>query len=401
MSYAELALAAPGTTSSGIALAERDLRARRNSKWAVAPDVLPAFIAEMDFKIAAPIQEAIEHVVHTQDYGYPHRDGGKLERVVADVFAARMKSRFNWSADPELVSVVSNPVQASACSVAAFSEPGDEILLHLPSYPPLQKIIHELERQLVPIPMSDNGERFVFDLAELPASTRGKLLLLCNPHNPTGRAFTRDELLAVGKYAIDHDLIVVSDEIHADIVFSGHQHIPFAALAQELAERTITLASASKGFNLPGLRCAVMHFGTPALKDRFTRRFPSRLLGSTNILGMEATIAAWTKGDAWLAAVLRTLDENRKRVATFVAGIPGLTMRLPESTYLGWIDCSGLKLEESAFQFFLERARVKFSPGETFQPDLTSFVRLNFATSDVILAAIGSRMASAVASATT
>ena len=202
-----------------------------------------------------------------------------------------MQRRFGWHTDPADAIPIGDLVQASFSSVMAFSEPGDAVLLQLPSYPPFMAAINDTGRRLIANPMRDNGTRWVLDLAAYEAAPdpRARVLIFCHPQNPTGRAFSRTELEEVAAFAIRHDLIVVSDEIHADIVYPGNTHIPLASLHPEIAARTITITSATKSFNIPALRCAVMHFGAPALKDRFFERIPARLLGSPGVTGVDAT----------------------------------------------------------------------------------------------------------------
>jgi cystathionine beta-lyase len=211
--------------------------------------------------------------------------------------------------------------------------------------------------------------------------------------------FTRDELLAMGRMAIERDWIIVSDEIHCDLVFPGATHIPIATLSPEIAARTVTINSATKSFNIPGLRCGLMHFGTQALKDRFHARVPTRVLGSPGIIGIDATIAAWDHGQPWLDEVLPYLDANRQRLAAFLkAELPAIRFHAPEATYLGWLDCSALGLPGTAFDFFHDRAKIAFSPGQAFDPANEKAVRFNFATSAPILDRILERMAEAVRS---
>jgi cystathionine beta-lyase len=223
------------------------------------------------------------------------------------------------------------------------------------------------------------------------------MLIFCHPQNPTGRAYSRAELETVAAFAIRHDLVVVSDEIHADIVYPGASHIPLASLHPEIAARTITITSATKSFNIPALRCAVMHFGAPALMERFFGRVPARLLGSPGVTGVDATVAAWDDGQPWLDEILAYLRANRDWLAnTIAAELPGVTMRVPEATYLAWLDCRALELPSSAGQFFLDDARVGLNFGETFGAEYAGFARLNFATPAPILRQIVSRMVEAV-----
>ena len=214
----------------------------------------------MDFGVASSITAALTRLTQNQEYGYAAREG-----VLAEAFVRRMERRFGWHTDPADTLAVGDLVQASFSSVMAFSEPGDAVLLQLPSYPPFMRAIEDTGRRLIANPMRDDGTRWVLDLDAYEAAPdpHTRMLIFCHPQNPTGRAYSRAELEAVAAFAIRHDLVVVSDEIHADIVYPGNSHMPLASLHPEIAARTITITSATKSFNIPALRCAVMHFGSP------------------------------------------------------------------------------------------------------------------------------------------
>ena len=202
-------MTSPATIS--FELTQPALQSRRNAKWnQYDSDVLPAFVADMDFAVAAPIQAAIERIVRDRDYGYPLRDGDRADRFVANAFVHRMKSRFGWEFSPDLVLPVADLVQGTFASIMAFSDPGDGVVLQVPNYPPFRDAINTTERKLLTLPMRDNGTRHVVDMDELKqlVDKRTRIFLLCNPQNPTGRVFSRDELLALATFAIDHDLIV-------------------------------------------------------------------------------------------------------------------------------------------------------------------------------------------------
>lgn len=372
------------------------LRQRRNTKWnQFPPDVIPSFIADMDFKVAPPVQAAILQSVDRQDYGYQMRDGAKADRTLASAFVARMKEAFGWEASPDLVLPVSDLVQATYAAILAWSEPGDGVILQVPNYPPFRETLQTTGRRLIPLPMEEQGETCVFDLDRLEAEIDGntRIFVLCNPQNPTGRVFTRAELEAVLAFAEKHDLLVISDEIHAELVYGDRPHIPFPALSPEAAARSVVLNSATKSFNIPGLRCAVMYFGTPELKATYQARIPLRLTGSVNSLGIDATVAAWTQGQPWLDAVLAHLQTARDHLCSRLATeLPGIRFQLPEATYLLWMDCTDLGIAGSAGDFFLDRARVGFSKGEDFLPGAEHRVRCNFATSLPILDEIVDRM---------
>jgi cystathionine beta-lyase len=385
-----------GTETISFELSQPALQARRNAKWnQYHADVIPAFVADMDFAVASPIQAAIERIVRDGDYGYALRNGEKADRLVARAFTERMKSRCGWELSPDLVMPLADLVQGTYAPILAFSEPGDGVVLQVPNYPPFRDTINTTERKLLALPMRDDGARHVFDMAELKAlvDQRTRIFILCNPQNPTGRVFSRDELLALGQFAIERDLIVISDEIHSDLLYPGQQHIAFASLGPEIAARTVTLNSATKSFNIPGLRCALMAFGNEQLRHRFHKRIPLKLTGSGNTVGIDATVAAWNECQPWLDAVMAHLLKARDRVKQVLAAeAPDIRFHAPEATYLAWLDCSQLKLSTSAFQFFHDRARIGFSAGETFDPTCAQFVRLNFATSMPILDEILDRM---------
>lgn len=381
-----------------------ELRARRGVKWRrFPPDVLPSWVADMDFAVPDAVQEAVEAIVEKRDYGYGSGHGVREgAEGLAGAFAEYASTSFDWgdhTVDPAGVLPVGDLIQGMYSPVYAFSEPGDGIVVQTPIYPPFLDTIATTQRRMVENRLVDDGTRLTVDVDGLRkvVDKETRLLMLPNPHNPTGRAFTRAELQAMADVAVEHDLIVVSDEIHADLVYAGHQHIPFASLGPDVAARTITLTSATKGFNIPGLRCALMYFGSQELKARFHQRMPARLLGSPNIIGIDATIAAWRHGQPWLKQVMAVLEGNRKTLTEFLAKeMPGVTYRVPEATYLGWLNCRDLNLGTSPFEFFLDRAKVGLMDGANFGEAGVGCVRLNFGTSPAILDQILSRLAESV-----
>src|SRR5689334_13340782 len=377
------------------------LRARRGVKWLRYPaDVLPAWVADMDFAVPDVVQDAIMEIVGRREYGYGTghglRDG---QDSLPLAFAEHMERDFGWKADPAGVVPVSELIQAMYCSIHAFSEPGAGIVIQTPIYPPFLNATAQTNRRMVENRLIDDGTRYVLDVEGLRSVVDDgtRFLMIANPHNPTGRVYTREELQAMADIALERDLIVIADEIHEDLVYSGFKHIPFASLGPDIAARTITLTSATKGFNIPGLRCALIHFGTVDLKERFHKVFPERLLGALNVVGIDATVAAWRHGQPWLKQVMAQLEKNRDRLTQFLAAeMPQVRYRQPEATYLAWLDCKPLGLAGSPQQFFLDRARVGLNEGADFGEAGVGCVRLNFGTSGAILDQILSRMAEAV-----
>ena len=374
------------------------LRQRRGTKWThFDPDVIPSWVADMDFPIAPPIEQALQDILARNDIGYP---GDASLQALAEAFVRRMHERFDWQPDVSRVMPVGNLIQALIASVVSFSQPGDGVVIQTPIYYPFLTIVDSLDRRLVENPLRRGSDRYEMDLDHLEQviDDNTRLLLFCNPHNPTGRAFERSELEQVAAIAVANDLIVVSDEIHADLVYPGGRHIPLASLGPDIAARTITLTSATKTFNMAGLKCALIHFGSPQLMRDQRALFNEHLLGTPNIMGIEATLAAWRDGDAWLGSVLQQLHTNRARVTEFLAEhLPSVIFHPPEAGYLAWLDCSALELSPRPHPFFLSEARVAFSDGRQFSQQAQQFVRLNFATAPEVLEQILERSSAAVA----
>lgn len=360
-------------------------RRTQGEKWQhYPPDVLPLWVADMDFGIAPPVREALRAALEIADVGYPRPPH---ETGIPELFAARMAERFAWSPDPGLVELLCEVVQGIYVAILQFTEPGDGVLVQTPIYPPFLSAIRETGRRLVEAPLRDDGSGYRVDLdATRAACDEGtKLLLLCNPHNPTGRVFDPAELEGLAALALERDLQVVSDEIHADLVYPGAVHRPFASLGPEVSERTMTLYSASKAFNIAGLRCAVAAFGNRKALRRF-RELPHHVRGGLSQPGLVATRAAWEAGGAWLDEVLATLRLNRDFTVEEVSQHwPGARVHRPQATYLAWVDTRPLQLAPSPYAYFLEHGRVAFSDGAHFGTPGQNFVRINFATSRALI----------------
>jgi cysteine-S-conjugate beta-lyase len=391
----------PSRTLEGVMsrfeLSVAELRARPGIKWHRYPDdVLPAWIAEMDFHVAEPIQAACRRLVEQRAYGY---DNATAEQSLADAFASYMGTQFGWQVGADNVLPVADLVQAQFAAVCAFTERGQGVVIQTPIYPPFINAVRETGRRMVEHRLVDDGRRYVLDTATVPAvfDEHAPLLLLCNPHNPTGRVFERRELEAVASVALERRLVVLADEVHADLVYEGKEHIPFASLGAEVAARTVTITSATKAYNIPGLKCGLMHFGSEELRERFRALFPNRLIGKVSPFGLQATIAAGRESGPWLRQVMEVLTANRDRVARYLAAeLPRVEHHPPEATYLAWLNCRELGLPTSPYTFLLEQARIGLNDGAEFGPPGEGYVRLNFATAPAILEQILERLAAAV-----
>ena len=373
------------------------LRARRSEKWhSYPPDVLPAWVAEMDFPIAAPIRSELRRFTEQSDLGYPI---ALRETGLAEIFSERMQERFDWHPDPSRVEILSEVVQGMYLALEAFSRPGEGVIVQTPIYPPFLHSVRDTGRLCIENPLVAHEARLEIDFDGLARgltdSTR--VFLFCNPHNPSGRVFSRPELERLAETVVARDLIIVSDEIHGDLLFDERRHIPFASLSPEVAERTVTLSSPSKAFNIPGLRCAVAHFGSKALQDRFNGVVQRHVRGGIGLLGLYASMAAWRWAQPWLDEVVPYLEANRDFAeAALRERIPEIRFFRPEATYLAWLECSGLAIQGSPAAHFLRHGRVALSDGKVFGPGWEQHVRLNFATSRPILTEVIERMAKAL-----
>jgi cystathionine beta-lyase len=363
------------------------LRGGYGVKWgAVEPDILASWVADMDFGTPPPVREAITAVVERGDLGYPFWRGND---PVIEAFEARMEGRYQWSPASGRTRIYTDLIQVLQVMIEHSTVPGDGIAIHVPTYPPFLATLERSGRRIVPLPMIDLGGNWGFDsegLTERLRQENCRMLILVNPQNPTGRVFTEAELGALARTAEELDLVVLSDEIHADLTFDNNRHIPFASLGADTAARTITATSATKAFNIAGMRCAVAHIGPQPVWDALERE-PLDYFGQPSILSRVATIAAWTQSDAWLADLRATLSTNRQIIDLWAKDLPyELPYYAPEATYLSWFDLTQAGVDQSDPAADLEtRAKVKLSQGAEFSQhtnvDTTGFARLNFATS--------------------
>jgi len=369
------------------------LRQRSGEKWQSYGDgVLAAWVADMDFPPAEPIRRALAHMLQVSDTGYPLNP---TSRDLPTLFSERAAKRYGLQVEPRRVEVITDVVQGLYVGQQVFSQPGDGVVIQTPIYPPFLGLTAEMKRTPLFNPLVQGRERYEIDFEQLRASidANTRVLMLCNPHNPTGRVLTRAELQQLAEICIEHDLIVLSDEIHADLVYPGHEHVPIATLGPEIEARTVTFMSASKAFNIAGLRCAVAAFGSVDLQRRFNQ-VPRHMRGGLGAPGLAATRVAWQECGDWLAAVVAYLRANRDFTSEFLAReMPDVRCLPAEGTYLAWLDCRALGLEPSPFDHFLTRARVALSKGDAFGPEGAGFVRINFATSRQILTQVLERMA--------
>ncbi len=309
------------------------LRSREGAKWQSRHAPFAAWVADMDFPVAPVITDAMREVIDRNEFGYPNWGGPYALSPAAELFGPRMAERYGWEVRHDRVRDMIDVLQGVRATVLHLSEPGDGVILHMPAYHPFLDTISQMDRRLVSVVRQ--GGTFDYDALEAELAVSGaSIWILCNPHNPLGYVFDRTELERIAEIAERHDITVISDEIHADLTMLGHTHVPFESLGPEVSARTVTLASASKAFNLAGLRWAVMHVGSNRL-DQVLAGLPGHYLGAPNLMAVTATVAAWTRGDEWLAAVVDLLDENRRALSGLLAEhLPGVVYDPPQATYL-------------------------------------------------------------------
>ena len=374
-----------------------ELRSRGGAKWTRGgPEVLGAFVAEMDFGTAPAIEAALRDLIARHDYGYLPQAVGE---ALSEACAGWLADQFGWTVEPARIRPLPDVIKGLEAAITVFSRPGSPVILPTPAYMPFLSMPPLLGREILQVPMISQGGRMTLDLAGLDAAfaAGGQLLILCSPCNPVGRVYSREELLGVAEVVGRRGGRVFADEIHAPLCYPGSGHIPYASISAEAAAHAVTATSASKGWNLPGLKCAQLILSNE--QDAATWEGVSRLAGrGASGPGVRANIAAYTAGRDWLADVIAYLDGNRKLLADLVAEhLPGVRYRPPEGTYLAWLDCRETGLGASPGEFFLEKAQVLMNDGPAFGPAGEGCVRLNFATPRPVLTEIVERMGQALA----
>lgn len=374
------------------------MRQRRGSKWTrYGDEILPCFVADMDFPLAPPIHNALSEQAAIDDYGYTMHFA---ERPVAEIFSAWAARRYNWQVDPARIEGLVDIVQGIYLTLQLYTKPGDSVVTLTPTYPPLWHSVANTDRRLIDCKMQMGADQYEIDFDKLAdqLDSSTKLFLLCNPHNPTGRVFTQKELQGLAELVLQNDLIVLSDEIHADLVYAPNRHIPFASISPEIQQRTITMTSATKSFNIGGLRFALAIFGSKTLQDRFNT-LPKGVIGGLNSMGAMASEIAWRDCDQWLDTLVSYLESNRNHLQQQIQQrFPNIKLCKPQATYLSWLDCQQLALNRDPYEHFLKAGKIAFGNGDDFGSGGDGFVRFNFATSQTIVDQILDRMAVALPS---
>ncbi|MFC4536960.1 MalY/PatB family protein [Sphaerisporangium dianthi] len=380
----------PGGPLSAYSLDE--LRGRHSAKWReYPPEVLPVWVAEMDTPLAEPIAAALAAAIARGDTGYAVACG------LPEAFAGFAARRFGWHTDPAAMRLVPDVMAGILEVLHLVTEPGDRVVVNTPAYPPYFYWLPRIGRQVVqsPLALGPDGYRLDLSALERDFAAGAAAFLLCNPHNPTGLVLTEEDLLAVAALADRYGVRVVSDEIHAPLVYAGARHVPFPSLDAPAAARSIAIVSASKAWNLAGLKAALAVPGPEARRD--LARIDAEVSESSGMFGVIASEAAFTAGEPWLEALMAGLAANRALLGDLLAErLPGAGYQPPQATYLAWLDLRALGLGDDPAEWFLRRGAVALYSGLKFGAPGRGFARFNFGTSAELVADAVGRMAASL-----
>ena len=372
------------------------LRTRTSEKWTgFAADILPMPVAEMDFELAQPIRDLLLQMINNSDTGYM----GHTEHLNRN-FASFASSAWGWTVDPEQLFLCTDVGVGMIEMARTIVQPGDTIMINTPIYVNMFNWIRELKCVQYDAPMNKDGMHYTFDLAAIEAGYKAgiKIHFICNPQNPTGTVHTREELSAIADLAKKYGVVVFSDEIHGPLVYEGATFTPFLGISENAREVGVCVTAASKAWNLAGLKCAFIVTASDGMAT-LAKSMPQSVRFRASLLGAHATAKAFECTD-WLAALMQTLESNRHFLKEQLdAKLPKAKYRIPDCSYLAWIDLSDYQLGASASQVVLELGKLALSPGEIFGDYCNQFVRLNFATSQEIIAEGVDRLALAVSNA--
>ena len=376
-----------------------DRRDTHSQKWddleknygVPADSGIPLWVADMDFRAPPPVNAALQRMVDHGVHGY-YGDDTSFRAAMA----GWMKRRHDWTIEPEWALQTHGLVNAIAMVIQACSAPGEGVIIFSPVYHAFARIISTNDRRMVASPLRIEDNRFHMDIAALEASLTGdeRILLLCSPHNPGGRVWSAEELRDVAAFCERNDIILVSDEVHHDLVMPGHSHHVTACVAPEICDRLVTLVATSKTFNIAGIETGSMLISNPALRRRVAKA-RSAMSISNNRFGMIMAEAAYQDGDEWLDSLLTYLDGNRRALNQGIEGVPGLTVMNLEATYLAWVDFSGTGMAREAFTTRLKDAGLAPSDGQSFGPEGELCMRFNIACRRALLDEAMGRLADA------
>ncbi|RNB83186.1 pyridoxal phosphate-dependent aminotransferase [Brevibacillus nitrificans] len=360
-------------------------------------DLLPLWVADMDFQVPAPVTDALRARVEHGIFGYTERPESYYEAVIG-----WMERRHQWSVQKEWICHCPGVVPALSYLVQVFTQPGDKVIIQPPVYHPFTSVVADNGREVVHNPLKYEEGRYFMDFEDLrqKMDPSVKLLILCNPHNPGGRVWTKEELTELGNICLENNVMVISDEIHGDLILKGHKHIPFAAISEEFAQSSIICTAPSKTFNMAGMQTSNIIIPNQEYREAFQKMMSTLVLRMTNTFGVVATEAAYRHGDEWLDQLLVYLQGNLDFLTEYIeTHIKGIKVIQPEGTYLVWLDCRELGMDAKGLQEFMgKQAKVAVNQGHVFGPGGEQFIRLNMACPRSLIEEGLERIAKAVSS---
>lgn len=376
-----------------------ELQKHRSEKWrGFSTDILPLPVAEMDFPVAHPIREILAEMISTSDMGYL----GSIPEMGTS-FAGFAKRRWHWDVEPTYVRIATDVGVAVVELLRIFAQPGERVLISSPVYQNFYTWIRETKVEMVDVPFKKNpnepdgtGWSHDWDGIEKTYQNGLKVHLLCSPHNPMGKVYSKEDLTRIVALAKKYGVIVISDEIHAPLTYKEQPFTPFLTLGSDAADVGVSVTAASKGWNIAGLKCAIIISQSEKMHEKLNE-LPPAMHYRASLLGAFATVAAFEKGEPWLDFILEQLDENRKLIGNLIESrIPAISYSIPHCSYLAWLDVSKLNLGEDPGAVLIERAKVAFNPGHIYGDLGKDYVRLNFATSPTIITEAFERIARAL-----
>lgn len=347
-------------------------------------EVIPMWVADMDIATPACVMDAVRHRLDHPVVGYEI-----MRERAYDAQCDWVERHHGWQMSSEWLSYSPSVVASIGCAIRAFSEEGDEVIVQSPVYPPFYDMVRSNNRRLVLNPLTQNSSgEYRFDLEDLRGkiTPKTKLLFLCSPHNPVGRVWSREELIALGDVCLQNGIVIISDEIHSDIVFPPNIHLPLASLSPEIGENTVTLLGPGKTFNMAGFSISTVAISSQGLRERYRAQQHKVHFGEGAVLSHVAFEAAYTQGEVWHATLINHLSANRDLIEQWCRLHPIIGFRKPQGSYLAWLDCRALKMGDRELRdFFVMEAGLGLSAGLSFGKEGSLFMRLNFAVAREVL----------------
>ncbi|MFG6117034.1 MalY/PatB family protein [Halobacillus sp. MO56] len=362
----------------------RERTGTRSVKWDMAEklfksnEVLPMWVADMDFQAPQAVIDALTERAAHGIFGYTITD-----ELVEGTIYEWLKKKYGWTIDTKWISYSPGVVPSLHMIVQALTKKGDNLLIQTPVYPPFYKVIEQHDRNIITNKLIYEDNRYEIDYEDFESKiveNDVKAFILCNPHNPVGRVWTEEELKKMADICLKHDVLIFSDEIHADLVLSGHKHLPIASLSEEISDKTITCLSPTKTFNLAGLQASYVVTANDKLKKPMDEMFHAQGMHMLNTMGITALEAAYKHGEEWLKELLEVIEDNKNHAVKYLNETDQIEVVEPEGTYLLWLDCRKMGMEHEELKTFMQdTAKVGLNDGASFGKEGEGFMRMNIA----------------------